>query len=272
MRFELRPPTDPPQDLSSASTPVISLPIGALPHVINPSLALSVLPDMLPRLGHSNPAIRKKTIATLYRMALVYPETLRAAWPRIKERLMDRNEDSSVTSAVVNIVCELGPRRPRDFLPLAPRLFELLVDSGNNWMVIKLIKLFAALTPLEPRLVRKLLPPLTELIRHTKAMSVLYECINGIIQGGILGADDSGSDEIATLCVSKLRSMILVDGDPNCEFQGRVAGRAGTCPERRRHDGPTPRRTASLMAVLCLNTSQWPDSLFLCRQVTVMGQ
>jgi hypothetical protein len=49
-------------------------------------------------------------------------------------------------------------------------------------------------------------------------MSLLYECINGIIQGGILGsADDSiGGEEIATLCVSKLRGMIMVEGDPNC--------------------------------------------------------
>ena len=66
---------------------------------------------------------------------------------------------------------------------------------------------------------RKLLPPLTELIRTTPAMSLLYECINGIIQGGILGSPDdiSGREEIASLCVDKLRSMILVDGDPNCK-------------------------------------------------------
>ena len=54
---------------------------------------------------------------------------------------MDEDEDSSVTAAVVNVVCELGWRRPRDFLALAPRLFDLLVDGGNNWMAIKIIKL-----------------------------------------------------------------------------------------------------------------------------------
>lgn len=54
---------------------------------------------------------------------------------------MSEEEDSSVTAAIVNVVCELGWRRPRDFLPLAPRLFELLVDGGNNWMAIKIIKL-----------------------------------------------------------------------------------------------------------------------------------
>lgn len=129
------------KDLVAASTTVIPLPIITLPHVITPSLALSVLPDLLPRLNHTHPAIRKKTIVTLYRLSLVYPETLRAAWPKIKERLMDKSEDSSVTAAIVNVICELGWRRPHDFLPLAPRLFELLVDSGNNWMAIKLIKL-----------------------------------------------------------------------------------------------------------------------------------
>ena len=57
------------------------------------------------------------------------------------------------------------------------------------------------------------------LIRTTPAMSLLYECINGIIQGGILeGADGiHEGDEIATLCVSKLRGMVMIEGDPNCE-------------------------------------------------------
>lgn len=129
------------KDISSPVVPVISLPLVAIPHVINPSMASSVLSDILPRLTHSNPAVRKKTVVTLYRLALVYPETLRAAWPKIKERLQDDNEDPSVTAAIVNVVCELGWRRPQDFLPLAPRLFDLLVEGGNNWMAIKLIKL-----------------------------------------------------------------------------------------------------------------------------------
>ncbi|KAI5862818.1 Adaptor protein complex AP-3 delta subunit [Durotheca rogersii] len=213
------------KDLTAASTTTIALPIVTLPHVITPSLALSVLPDLLPRLNHTHPAIRKKTIVTLYRLALVYPETLRAAWPRIKERLMDRAEHPSVTAAIINVICELGWRRPHDFLPLAPRLFELLVDSGNNWMAIKLIKLFAILTPLEPRLVRKLLPPLMEIIQTTHAMSLLYECISGIIQGGILGSgeDAEGKEEIASLCVNKLRGMIMVDGDPNLKYVALLA-------------------------------------------------
>lgn len=102
---------------------------------------MSLLSDLLPRLSHSNPNVRKKTVVALYRLALAYPETLRPAWPKIKDLLTSEDEDSSVTAAVINVVCELGWRRPRDFLPLAPRLFELLVDGGNNWMAIKIIKL-----------------------------------------------------------------------------------------------------------------------------------
>ncbi|CAK7198283.1 AP-3 complex subunit delta [Sporothrix eucalyptigena] len=213
------------KDLSATSPITIQLPIATLPHIITPSLALSVLPDLLPRLTHSHRVIRKKTIVTLYRMALVYPETLRAAWPKIKDRLMDPTEDPSVTTAIINVICELGWRRPHDFLPLAPRLFELLVDTTNNWMAIKLIKLFATLTPLEPRLVRKLLPPLTDFIRTTLAMSLLYECINGIIQGGILGSDDdtTGREEIASLCVTKLRGMMMIENDTNLKYVALLA-------------------------------------------------
>lgn len=135
------------KDLTSPLPPTIALPLVAIPHVISPSMANSLLSDMLPRLTHTHPSIRKKTIVTLYRLALVYPETLRPAWPKIKERLLDATEDSSVTAAVVNVVCELGWRRPQDFLPLAPRLFELLVEGNNNWMAIKIIKLVNILVP-----------------------------------------------------------------------------------------------------------------------------
>lgn len=55
-------------------------------------------------------------------------------------------------------------------------------------------------------------------------MSLLYECINGIIQGGILGEsdDDPDREEIASLCVTKLRGMIMVDGDPNRKSSANI--------------------------------------------------
>ncbi|CAG8168894.1 unnamed protein product [Penicillium olsonii] len=213
------------KDIVTSNIPNMSLPLITLPHIITPSLAMSLLPDILSRLSHSNPVVRKKTIVCLYRIALVYPEALKLAWPKIKDHLMDDQEDGSVTTAAINVVCELGWRRPHDFLPLAPRFFELLVDSGNNWMAIKIIKLFATLTPLEPRLTRKLLRPLINIIQTTSAMSLLYECINGIIQGGILDGEDGlqERDDVATLCVGKLRGMIVMDSDPNLKYVALLA-------------------------------------------------
>ncbi|KAL2801891.1 adaptin N terminal region-domain-containing protein [Aspergillus granulosus] len=213
------------KDLVCPNIQLISLPLITLPNIITQSLAISLLPDVLSRISHLNASIRKKAVVCLYRLALVYPEALRLAWPKLKDRLIDDEEDSSVTTAVLNVVCELGWRRPHDFLPLAPRFFELLVDGGNNWMAIKIIKLFATLTPLEPRLVRKLIRPLINIIQTTTAMSLLYECINGIIQGGILDGEGTLEEthEIADICVGKLRGMVVTDFDPNLKYVALLA-------------------------------------------------
>lgn len=73
------------------------------------------------------------------------------------------------------------------------------------------------MTSLEPRLAKKLLPRLTNIIQTTPAMSLLYECIHGIIQGNFLESSEGTreGEDIAQLCVGKLRGMIAIDGDPN---------------------------------------------------------
>ncbi|KAF7184733.1 hypothetical protein CNMCM7691_006156 [Aspergillus felis] len=164
---------------------------------------MSLLPDVLSRLSHSRGVVRKKAVVCLYRLALVYPEALKFAWPKLRERLMDDEEESSVTTAVINVI----------------------FDGGNNWMAIKIIKLFATLTPLEPRLIRKLTGPLMNIIETTTAMSLLYECINGVIQGGILDGDEAleERDEVASLCVGKLRGMIVANSDPNLKYVALLA-------------------------------------------------
>jgi AP-3 complex subunit delta-1 len=72
------------------------------------------------------------------------------------------------------------------------------------------VRQFAILTPIEPRLVRKLLPPLTHLISTTPAMSLLYECIHAVIVGNML----ADNDQLAKVCVNKLSSF-LADVDQN---------------------------------------------------------
>ncbi|KAF4798818.1 hypothetical protein TURU_060535 [Turdus rufiventris] len=59
---------------------------------------------------------------------------------------------------------------------------DLARDLANDIMT-----LFGALTPLEPRLGKKLIEPLTNLIHSTSAMSLLYECVNTVIAVKYLG-------------------------------------------------------------------------------------
>ncbi|KAF3942058.1 hypothetical protein ABW19_dt0202461 [Dactylella cylindrospora] len=210
------------KDLSSPNQFELSLAINGLSHIVSPSLARDLTPDLIAKMNHSNPYIRKKAVLVMYKIFLQFPEALRTSFPRLRERLED--SDESVISATVNVICELARKNPKNYLPLAPQLFNLLTTSKNNWMTIKVIKLFASLTPLEPRLVKKLVPPITNIIKTTSAMSLLYECINGLISGGLL-SHLSGSQEgedLATLCVNKLRGF-LVEGDSNLKYVALLA-------------------------------------------------
>ena len=90
-------------------------------------------------------------------------------------------------------------------------------------MTLLLILLqFAALMPLEPRLCKKLVAPLMNIIQTSNAMSLLYECIQTVITGGMIdiagsGDVDSSSAESAliSLCISKLK-LFVQDNDQNC--------------------------------------------------------
>ncbi|XP_054321431.1 AP-3 complex subunit delta-1 isoform X2 [Pongo pygmaeus] len=157
----------------------------------------------------------------MYKVFLKYPESLRPAFPRLKEKLED--PDPGVQSAAVNVICELARRNPKNYLSLAPLFFKLMTSSTNNWVLIKIIKLFGALTPLEPRLGKKLIEPLTNLIHSTSAMSLLYECVNTVI--AVLISLSSGMPNHSAsiqLCVQKLR-ILIEDSDQNLKYLGLLA-------------------------------------------------
>ncbi|RKP27756.1 Clathrin/coatomer adaptor, adaptin-like protein [Syncephalis pseudoplumigaleata] len=209
------------KDITSRDLHAIGVAINGLSHIITPDLARDLYPDILALTTHGRPSIRKRAVLVLYKICLKYPEALHECVPRLTERLEDT--DPSVVSAAVNVVCELARHNPRNYLPLAPHLFRLLTTSSNNWMLIKLIKLFALLTPLEPRLVRKLLPSFKTLIETTPAMSVLYESIRSVVAGGMLRmlseTDEQAAAELAMLCASKI-TLFLQDPDQNLKYVG----------------------------------------------------
>jgi AP-3 complex subunit delta len=67
------------------------------------------------------------------------------------------------------------------------------------------------LTPIEPRLARKLAEPLTNIMNSTSAMSLLYECI----QTCTIGLTENAN--IIRLCITKLR-LFIENPDQNCTF------------------------------------------------------
>lgn len=209
------------KELNSQNQYESGLALTSLSCYISADLARDLSNDVLTLLNSTKPYIRKKAVLMMYKVFLKYPDALRPAFPRLKEKLED--PDPGVQSAAVNVVCELARKNPKNYLSLAPVFFKLMTTSTNNWMLIKIIKLFGALTPLEPRLGKKLIEPLTNLIHSTSAMSLLYECINTVI--AVLISISSGMPNHAAsiqLCVQKLR-ILIEDSDQNLKYLGLLA-------------------------------------------------
>ncbi|CAF0892405.1 unnamed protein product [Rotaria sordida] len=209
------------KDLNSSSMYEAGIAMSGLSCFINADLARDLANDIMSLMTSTKPYIRKRAVLLLYKVFLNNPDALKPAFPRLREKLED--PDPGVQAAAVNVICELARRNPKNYLALAPIFFRLMTTSANNWVLIKIIKLFGALTPLEPRLGRKLIEPLTNLIHSTSAMSLLYECINTVI--AVLVSISSGlpnHNASIQLCVQKLR-ILIEDSDQNLKYLGLLA-------------------------------------------------
>lgn len=209
------------KDLNSTNQYDAGVALSGLSCFISTDLSRDLSNDIMILMSSTKPYLRMKGVLMMYKVFLRYPEALRPAFPKLKEKLED--PDPGVQSAAVNVICELARKNPKNYLSLAPIFFKLMTTSTNNWMLIKIIKLFGALTPLEPRLGKKLIEPLTNLIHSTSAMSLLYECINTVI--AVLISISSGMPNHSAsiqLCVQKLR-ILIEDTDQNLKYLGLLA-------------------------------------------------
>ena len=202
----------------------IGLGINALSNIINNDLARDCISDMVTLMKHPNPYIRKKSILVMYKIYLKYPQGLRLTYDVLIGHLDDTN--LSVASTAVNVICELANKNPRNFLQLAPSFFNLLKTTTNNWLLIKIVKLFSSLVSEEPKLARKLLEPLTKIILNTAAKSLQYECIYTITQALQYSKKSDGTDSKHTpdaikICIEYLSGFIK-ENDPNLQYLGLV--------------------------------------------------
>ncbi|KAM9953313.1 hypothetical protein ACTFIR_008378 [Dictyostelium discoideum] len=203
------------KDFLSSNQSEAYLALNCLSNICTTDLARELANDILTLLSTQKTHILKRAITVLYKIFLRYPESLRPAFPKLREKLDD--PEPSVVSCSVNVICELARRNPKNYLPLAPVLFRILTNTTNNyWMLIKIVKLFAALTPHEPRLGKKLIDPLTNIINSSPSVSLLYECIQTCITGM------SDHIPLMKLCISKLRTLIE-HNDQNLKYLGLLA-------------------------------------------------
>ena len=77
------------QDLASAKSAEVGIAIDGLAHIATPGLAMDLFSDLLPMLNHSKPLVRKKAVLVMYKIFLQYPDALRVAFPRLREKLGD---------------------------------------------------------------------------------------------------------------------------------------------------------------------------------------
>ncbi len=200
------------------------LAINCLSNIATEDLGQALLPELLNMLNHPSPYIRKKALLCLYKVFLKYPQGLRLSYDKIKLCLEDPHP--SVISCAVNVITELAEKNPRNYLPLAPAFFKLLTSSANNWMLIKVVKLLGSLVPEEPRLARKLLEPLSGMVKSTHAKSLLYESVHAITLclpyvKKADGSQPANIPDVVELCVETLRSFVS-DPDQNLKYLGLV--------------------------------------------------
>lgn len=208
------------RDLCSANQYEVGLALYCLSCICTPDLARDLVSDVVNLLASPRAVIRKKAVLCLFKLFLQFPDALRPAYPRLKEKLEDNSDkadsDPTVRGAVVNVLCELARRNPANFLNLVPPFYSLLSSIHNNWTLIKVVKVFGYFAPLEPRLGKKLVEPLTNIITTTHAKSVQYECLLAVANGM------SKVSALTKLAVEKMK-VFADDRDPNLKYLGLEA-------------------------------------------------
>ena len=200
------------------------LAINCISNIVTEDLARDLLPELNSLTSHPQPYLRKKAILCLFKLFVKYPQGLRLTFTRLQQCLEDPN--SSVVSCAVNVITELSDKNPKNYLHLAPAFFQLLTQSSNNWMLIKVVKLLGSLVPEEPRLARKLLDPLAKIVQTTQAKSLLYESVRTITLCLPYCRKSDGTmppnvPDIVELCATTLIDFVK-QADQNLKYLGLV--------------------------------------------------
>ncbi|GMH23349.1 hypothetical protein Nepgr_025192 [Nepenthes gracilis] len=202
------------KDLSSSNGFEVSLALQCLSVIGTTDLCRDLCNEIFTLLSSTRIYVKKKAIAVVLRVFRKYQDAVGVCFKRLVDNL--ESSEPQGMSAVVGVFCELTLRDPEGYLPLAPEFYRILIDCKNNWVLIKVLKIFAKLAPLEPRLAKKIVDPICEIMRRTMAKSLMFECIWTVV------SSLSEYESAVKLAVVKAREL-LVDDDPNLKYLGLKA-------------------------------------------------
>lgn len=197
------------KDLTSTNELEVSLALECLSRIATVDLARDLTPEIFTLLSSGKVFVRKKAVGVVLRVFEKYPDSVRVCFKRLVENL--EGSDSQVVSVAIGVFCELALKDPRSYLPLAPEFYRILVDSRNNWVLIKVLKIFAKLALLEPRLAKKVVEPICNHMKRTEAKSLVFECIRTVV------TSLTDHESAVKLVAVKIREM-LIDDDPNLKY------------------------------------------------------
>ncbi|XP_076882154.1 AP-3 complex subunit delta-like [Bidens hawaiensis] len=207
------------KDLKSANPHDASLALECCSVISTPDLARDLTPDIFTLITSSGNTkttfIKNKAVACLLKVFTLYPDAVRVCFKRLVDNLdiSNNNSFSNEVAALVGVFCELACKEPRAYLPLAPEFYKILVESRNNWVLIKVLKIFACLGKLEPRLAKKVVEPICDHMKRSEAKSLVFECVRTVVTS-------FWEYEFAVkLAVAKIREFLL-DIDLNLRYLG----------------------------------------------------
>lgn len=203
------------KDLSSHNDFEVSLALQCLSVIGTPDLCCDLCNDVFTLLSSTRIYVKKKAIAVCLRLFSKYPDAVRVCFKRLVDNLESSDHPQAVSS-VVGVFCELSLRDPKAYLPLAPEFYHILLDCKNNWVLIKVLKIFAKLAVVEPRLGKKIVGPICDIMQRTMAKSLLFECIRTVVNSL------SDHQSAVKLAASKIREFLAED-DPNLKYLGLQA-------------------------------------------------
>lgn len=193
------------KDLTSGKIYEEMLALTCLAAVATPELAQTSLPHVKTLTTHNNNLIKRKALLTLFRLLSVYPEGFDECVDHIKRAITD--VDPKVSQAAAVVVCEFCHNSPQKALIFVPPLFRMLESKVLDPLTsIKILKFMKAAAAVEPRLLSKLVEPLSHLL-NSGDRAVQYEAVVTTI-GTFGAAGGESSDMLMQRAASQLQPFI----------------------------------------------------------------